>query len=272
VKFLFIMLLFVFALPLYAQNGSKELWSNAHDLMQQQRYSDAILELKKLPQSPEKLYWMAYSASMIAELQSAEQYARDAVALEGNWADSRILLGDILHLRNKPEEALAEYNRALRLQPANIQVLLKAAQLEMQMQRFQNSQSRFKEVLALDPNNVNAKLGLAQLRTYQKRYDDAMREYNTIIKYSKDEEVLTSAKIGLARVYAWTKRFSEAEKVLSEVLVWKPQTVQALELLAQVYEWSGTYTKAKRTYESILTWRPDHKEAKAKLVELQWVR
>lgn len=269
----FIAILFLgWAISLSAQNSSQSIWDKARELMQQQRYSEAIIELKKLPRSAEQFFWMAYSASMIMEFQNAEQYARDAVAFEENWPDSHVLLGDILYLRKKPVEALAEYDIALKLKPMNIDVLLKAARIEKALQRFPDGLKRYKEILAIDPENVYAQLGMAEIFTYQKKWEDARREFNSILKQGKNGDVYIEAKVGLARIHAWTKRFDEAEKLLHDVLSWKPETVIALELLAQVYEWSGNYTKAKRTYETILKWQPGHKEAKNKLVELQWVK
>ncbi len=265
-------LILAWTISLHAQNSSQAIWAKARELMQQQQYSEAIAELKKAPRSAEQFFWMAFSASMIMELQDAEQYAREAVAFEENWPDSHVLLGDILYLRKKPVEALAEYDIALKLKPSNVEVLLKAARIEKALQRFTDGFRRYKEVLAIDPENVYARLGVAEIFTYQKKWDDARREFNAILKNGKNGDVYIEAKVGLARIHAWTKQFDEAEKLLHEVLSWKPETVIALELLAQVYEWSGNYTKAKRTYETILKWQPGHKEAKNKLVELQWVK
>ena len=54
------------------------------------------------------------------DLERADELESKALALDPDYAWARDLKGDILRLQGRPEEAVAEYERALALDPSNV--------------------------------------------------------------------------------------------------------------------------------------------------------
>src|SRR4029077_16202309 len=105
----------------------------ATSLMEQQRFTQAARELEKLRKDGARDYdvLLLYGASLgqIGRFDEAVQSLREAIAISPWKLPAHHILGRILLLQQKPEDALAELERAESLEPesAGIQLDLGAA-------------------------------------------------------------------------------------------------------------------------------------------------
>jgi len=111
------------------------------------------------------------------DLERADELASKALALEPDWAWSHRLKGDILGWQTRFQESIAEYERALALEPSNVYAALGLGWVHLRRGEFDKSPEFFdKAILASpdDPTVAHFYGGKAFANFGLKRYDQAI--------------------------------------------------------------------------------------------------
>ncbi|HKO88534.1 MAG TPA: tetratricopeptide repeat protein [Burkholderiales bacterium] len=167
------------------------------------------------PDAAEAHYAMAQVALQTGQQQSALDEIRKATTLKPGWESAVLLEAQLLqrivggdaarerlaaHLQTHPlaynvrinygrllwaekkfPEARAEFERVLKDNPANLDVLITVAELSAQLQDYDSAERYFKRVLEEDGrNNDLARIYLGQVAEARKRYDEALVWYASV--------------------------------------------------------------------------------------------
>ena len=106
------------------------------------------------------------------------------------------------------EYALDEYSRVLSRQPDNLAALFFRAFVNGQMNRLGFARQDYEHLLALVPAHFEARLGLALVNQKDKRYGEASDQINRLIEQHPDSAVAWAVRAGM-----------EAERGLAELAV-----------------------------------------------------
>lgn len=97
------------------------------------------------------------------------------------------------------EYAVEEYSKVLVSDPHNLTALYFRAYANNNLRRYDLAKNDYKDLLALTPNSLEARLGLAYTLILLKRTTEAMDEMNTLVEQHPDSAVAYAARAGLER-------------------------------------------------------------------------
>jgi tetratricopeptide (TPR) repeat protein len=156
-----------------------------------------------LPQSPEALYWSIKANERLA-FQALEQYEQ----LEPHSARSHLLLGDIYVQRERYDDAIAEYQKALDIAPGDPAALLGLASAYLRNSNFPKAADSAQLALEKLPDDAEVNLVMGEVLL-------ARHEFMNAEPYLKEAlnakpQMLPHVHALLGRVYAETDRTQEA--------------------------------------------------------------
>lgn len=187
----------------------------------------------------------------------AEQFLRAATQLtptshvaEGQ-ARAWISLAHVLE--NKPDEAIAAYNEAAKLQPKNPEPHLSAGLLLENENRFADAESQYKQALALDPAS-DALTALANLYMRGRRFPEAEQYLRKLVAEQPENG---AAHIQLGRVLAAQGKNDAAVVELQAGAKVSPNDPSVERDLADLYTTLGKNDQAEAVYRSLLAQNPN---------------
>jgi tetratricopeptide (TPR) repeat protein len=192
----------------------------------------------------------------------AEQYLRAATGLrptshvaEGQ-ARAWISLAHVLE-KTKPEDAIAAYEQAAKLQPRDPEPHLSAGQLLENENKFADAESQYKEALVLDPS-YDALTALANLYMRGRRFPQA-EEYLRKLVSAQPENAAVHIQLG--RVLAAEGKNDAAVAELQAGAKLAPADLSVQRDLADLYTTLGKNDQAETVYRSLLTNNPNDPES-----------
>lgn len=184
----------------------------------------------------------------------AEQYLRAATTLkptadadEGH-ARAWLSLAELLGV-NKPEEAIADFQRAATLTPKDPEPHLGAGALLAKANRFADAEQEYKQALALDPASNEALIGLANIYTRGNRFLDAQQILEKIVALHPDD---FQARLQLARVLVLMGKNDEALSSLQAASKLDAGNPKVQRELADLYMSAKKYDQAEAIYRSLI--------------------
>jgi Tfp pilus assembly protein PilF len=153
-------------------------------LIQQNRLPDAkrlLTEVcKQDPRDAQAWFQLARISGMLNDLTTAEQSCRMLLALAPGFAGTYSMLGNIQQAQGKYDQAVANYNKALKIGPEDAGTYNNLANVLTFQKKYDKATACFDKALRLDPNNVNALFNKAVLLVKQGRYAEAGTFYNRV--------------------------------------------------------------------------------------------
>jgi len=188
----------------------------------------------------------------------AEQFLRAATRLtptshvaegqERAW----VSLAHVLD-KTKPDEAIAAYDQAAKLQPKDPEPHLSAGLLLENENKFADAENEYKRALALDPSS-DAVTALANLYMRGRRFPEA-EEY--LQKLVVQQPQNAAAHIQLGRVLAAEGKNEAAIAELQAGAKYAPADVSVRHDLADLYTALGRNDQAEAIYRSLLAKSPN---------------
>jgi tetratricopeptide (TPR) repeat protein len=136
-------------------------------------------------------------------------------------------LQGITLLRDDPDEAITQLERAVRLAPTQLPLRLQLAEALLEQQRLAQAEKQFQEVLTLEPDNPRAHLGLARLAHRQRQWQVSL---DHLQRSARRAPKVKTTHVLLAEVY---HRLGQPEQAAQEQ--------RLLELLPEEYNWPDPY-------------------------------
>ena len=154
----------------------------------------------------------------------------------------------------KLNEANVNFQKAVELNPNNVEALQGLAKTYIYLDKNKEAQTILDKILKLDSKNVFAMIYMAKIHAWSNRYNAAIDLYNNALKI---EPTNTDAKIGLAEVYLWAgyrkKSVTQYEQILNE----DPRNKGVYKGLAETYVWDNRLKEAEHIYQRALKLTPN---------------
>jgi tetratricopeptide (TPR) repeat protein len=182
---------------------------------------------------------------------------------------SKIKSGRELAKRGRTEEALAEFETALKLDPNSKFARLGSGALKARLDRLDEALSDFKEVLRLDPMNVQAHLRSSRVLILKKEMDKAQEYAESALRIDP------KAPLGyllLGYIYLSRKDLTKAKEHFSMALVLSPRLVRARIQMALVLRDEGKLLEALAQLNAAARIEPDNDKVHDFLGKLHLVR
>lgn len=183
--------------------------------------------LKRFPKEPDLYLLLGVSSLRLRDVQAAEVYIRQALALAPDHAEARTLLGWIaLEVRRDYASAVEEYGRVVQLRPDfpeaynNLAVALKKnGALEMAVVNFNRA-------LELRGDYSEALSNRGWLYIEQKKWREARGDFEQALKINPHD---AGALYGLSQVLKEARDYAGAQKALRSLMARSPNFVYWLE-------------------------------------------
>ena len=156
------------------------------------------------------------------------------------------------------EEAIAELNEALRLNPGYIEVHNNLAVTYDKMGKRDEAVGELQEALRLNPGYTEAHNNLGNIYAGSGRYEEAIKELGEAIRLNPGYAV---ARNNLGNIYALQNRLMEALKEFQEAIRLDPDYVSPRNNLGNIYTDMGKYEDALREFQEVLRLDPEFPEA-----------
>ena len=195
-------------------------------------------------------YWQKYGQTNQPDWASqAASECREAVALDDQQARSRVCLGTAYGELGRHDEAIAEFMRAIDIEPTSPDALRGLAVTYEQVGSVEDSEQAYKQAIAMLPNHWAGYSWLGRFYVSQSRYPEASEMYERVVELTPDS-YLGYSNLGVAYVYQ--ERWPEAFAALERSVEIKP-SVNGYSNLATLYFFQERrYFAAAGLYEDAL--------------------
>ncbi|HYM76352.1 MAG TPA: tetratricopeptide repeat protein [Candidatus Dormibacteraeota bacterium] len=149
----------------------------------------------------------------------------------------------------RPDEAIAAYRQAARLQPKDVEPHLAAGLLLEKQNKFADAEQEYKEALALDPSSSDAVTGLANIYMRGRRFPEAAAELRKVVATHPEQ---AAAHVQLGRVLAAEGMNEDAVHELEAGAKLAPTDVSVQRDLADLYSTMGKNEQAEAAYRGLV--------------------
>jgi tetratricopeptide (TPR) repeat protein len=156
------------------------------------------------------------------------------------------------------EEAIEEFQEALRLDSGYIEVHNNLAVTYDKMGRYEEAIMELQEALRINPDYMEAHTNLGNIYVKLGRYDQAIAELKEAIKLNPS---YAPAHNNLGNIYAEQKRNQEAIEEFQEALRLNPSYALVHNNLGNIYAEMGKLEDAVREFQEALSLDPEFPEA-----------
>jgi len=177
-----------------------------------------------------------------------------------DWVPSNV--GSALMREGRLAEAIAEYERAVWLNPRKAAAHYDLAIAYNKAGRTEEAIAQYRQALDLDPRYASARNNLGNIYLRQGRVEEAIREYRAGIEADPEN---VQAIFNLGGALEELKRYDEAESLYRQALERNPRYVEAMNNLAGLYLQRGEMGRAVEWYQKALAMDPQYVDARYNL-------
>jgi len=222
-------------------------------------YSAATALEALQPHSAEALYW---------SIQANERLAVQALArfqqLESNSTRSHVLLGDIYHQLEREDDAQAEYQKALALEPGNPAAMLGSASAYLSNNNIEKAMNTALSALERSPQDPELNMIVAETMVAKNRFAEA--EPYLMKSLNVKPQLLGHVHALTGKVYAETGRIGDAIQQL-KMGESSDENGSIHYLLAQLYRQIGDAKDAAVAFDQVKTIKQQRRDRGVKRVE-----
>jgi predicted Zn-dependent protease len=204
------------------------------------------------PHSAEALYWSIQAGERLA-VQSLARFQRT----ESDSAKSHVLLGDIYHQLEREDDAQAEYQKALALEPGNAAAMLGSASAYLSNNNTEKAGDTARAALERSPQDPELNLIVAETMVAQFQFADA--EPYLIRSLNVKPQMQGHVHALLGKVYAETGKTNDAIRQL-KLGESSDDTGSIHYLLARLYRETGDTKDASAALEQVKTIKQNRRE------------
>jgi tetratricopeptide (TPR) repeat protein/TolB-like protein len=221
----------------------------ARTLSRLERYNEALASAEQAvrldPTDADNLLEKAKALRKVGRREEAFSTVQQVIKMDTLSRDAYALQGFLLVLSGRSAEGLDSYDRAVQLGAEDSHEMRGLAFIELG--RFDDALKQFDDALRADPRSIVAVLGRARLLQTMRRYDEALRAYATAESLSPGD---ANALEGKAHVLVLLGRADEAIPLLEEAVRRDSADAQAHKTLAMALFDLGRYQEASSAFRS----------------------
>jgi len=204
-------------------------------------------------------------ASRIPEaLAEAEKMAKEVLQKDANNIEGHILMGNVLFQQGQKDQAFAELNRAIELDPKRVESRLALARFYIAAKDMAKAEETYQNAIALNGSSALAHTEYGKFLIQSGR-PEAEAELRKAVEV---EPANRPSQFVLASFYLVTKRLDKAEEAYKALADLDKEKPEGRAILADFYSAVNRQGEAIRIYQEILAKTPDFNQARYRLSEV----
>ncbi|MFF0525219.1 tetratricopeptide repeat protein [Actinomadura nitritigenes] len=203
-------------------------------LDEQERYAEALEQFEKAleadPLDDFALSWRVTELRRLRRYEEAEEASRaalDSVPSAGNFLERGRLYRD----QERYPEALADFRRALDLDPGEVWAHVSIVDCLRRSARFDEAEEAAEQAVARFPNDPAVRRECGYLHVSRDMDERALQEFRKAVEL---DPVDPYYQVDVGYALLWLNRYREAESFLRDALRKKPGNAQLIQALAAV--------------------------------------
>ncbi|MDX6532016.1 MAG: hypothetical protein QOH41_4306 [Blastocatellia bacterium] len=253
-------------------------WGLANAYEGLQRYQEAFEEMKEVVALDQNNldvrvrlgnYYLMGSKQSPAGISEAERLAKEVLQKDANHIEGHILMGSVLFAQDHKNEAFAELNRAIEIDPKRVESYLSLARFHAQTNDLATAESIYQRAISVNGASALAHYEYGKFLVQIKRLDNAETEFQKAVQVDGNNR---EARFILASFYLVNRQFGKAEeayKALAELDKDKPE---GRSVLADFYSSTGRMDEALAIYKEVVAKSPDYTQGHYRLAEIMLMR
>ncbi|UCD83327.1 MAG: tetratricopeptide repeat protein, partial [Deltaproteobacteria bacterium] len=194
---------------------------------------------------------------------------QQALRLEPDYVEAHTNLGNVYAKRGMYDEAIKKYQQALKLEPYSAKLFFNLGKIYEDRSMFDEAVRLYQQALDIRPDHVESLYNLGNTYAKMEKYDEAIRKYQRALSLESDS---VSVWINLGIVYAEKGMSDDAIRQYQQALQINPDYTKAHMLLGDSYAKKGMSDEAAKEYRDTLEIKPDFAEAHYKLGVIYYFR
>ncbi|MEM7179827.1 MAG: tetratricopeptide repeat protein [Spirochaetota bacterium] len=191
------------------------------------------------------------------ELDKAEHYFRQAVNLKPNSAHYLYNLGVVLIKRKRSDEAISVFEKALATGSIDPKVYRYIADSLVDLKKPTMAKTSLQRALKIQPNDVESLLQLADLEYARRNLPEAESLFRRVIKATPGDAYTESAYINLGIILDESQRYDEAVYAFQKAIQINSQNADAYYNLGIAYKNAGKPIDAENTWKKAIALTPN---------------
>ncbi len=209
-------------------------------------------------------------------IKEAERLAKEVLQKTSNHIEGHILMASVRTSQKRWDEAKAELDKALALDPKRTESFLSLARFYDQRGKVSDNpaeakgltdeaEKTYRKALETDPRSMIARLAISDFYYTTGRKDNAEQELKKAFEIEPGDKLLLAA---LQRVYENRQNFVEAEKYAERLASLDPDKNTARAQIIDLHARAGKTDQAIKEYEDLIKTSPKFMRSYSRLAEL----
>ncbi|MGO9244110.1 MAG: tetratricopeptide repeat protein [Verrucomicrobiia bacterium] len=216
----------------------------------------------KCPQNPRAHHNLGFELSQIGKLQEAIGQYEQALRIEPDYAEAHHDLGLALSQIGKIQEAIGQYEQALLIEPDYAKARNNLGVALSQAGRFAEGIGQYEQALRIKPDYAEVHYNLATALEQTGRVPEAIQHYEQALRIMPE---YAEAHYNLGNDFLREGKVSDAIAHYEQALRIKPDYAEAHSNLGIALAQTGKIKEAIAHYEQALRIKPDYPEAHSNL-------
>ncbi len=227
-------------------------------LLLQNKLDQALDIYERLKQSghagPDIINLLATEYKKNSQLQKVVEIYTEALKTNSNNASLHTSLGTILLESGRVDEAIEEFNKALKIQPDAI-TYGNLGNALLSKNKFEDAMECFKKGIELEPFDCLSYYNMGNIYMSKGQLQEAVVAYSKAVKIRKD---YTKAYSNMAVAFAQMGKVDEAIMNFKKALQIDPNDINSMYNLAQTLAGKGEFDEAVKYFRMVITFEPNN--------------
>jgi len=205
-----------------------------------------------------KPFKKALAAYQRGDLAKAEAHCLSTLSAKSDFFDALHLVAIVQSRSGRHSAALDNFDKALRLQPYNAELINNRASALTEAKRYEEALAGYDSALAIRPNYVDAHNNRGCALMEMQRYEEALTSYSKALILDPDNAEFIN---NLGRALTSLRRYPEALDCYDDALALRPDYAEALINRGVTLNELKQFADALTCFDKALANSPDHLDA-----------
>ena len=163
--------------------------------------------------------------------------------------------GETYENMERYDEALADFNRAIELDPEDARVIADRGEIYMLMERDDDALTDLSHAIEIEPDNAIMIVKRGVIYQLRKQYDDAVTDFNRAIELQPDYVPMIAIR---GETYRLMEQYEKALADFNQAIELEPDNASLIADRGETYRLMGKYEKALADFNQAIELKPDH--------------